>query len=140
MQGNETPAERSDALGERLASFADRCLTLLQALPRNRVGVANFRDQLARSATSVAANCAEASAPESRKDFASKMSKALKEAKESRMWLFIISKRGYFAEARMRSILKEANAIVRILGKGVSTARRGIAEADGGARTDDGGQ
>ena len=32
MQGNETPAERSDALGERLASFADRCLTLLQAL------------------------------------------------------------------------------------------------------------
>ena len=68
------------------------------------------------------------------------MSKALKEAKESRMWLFIISKRGYFAEARMRPILEEANAIVRILGKGVSTARRGIAEADGGARTDDGGQ
>ena len=62
------------------------------------------------------------------------------EAKESRMWLFIISKRGYFAEARMRPILEEANAIVRILGKGVSTARRGIAEADGGARTDDGGQ
>ena len=68
------------------------------------------------------------------------MSKALKEAKESRMWLFIISKRGYFAETRMRPILEEANAIVRILGKSVSTARRGIAEADGGARTDDGGQ
>ena len=140
MQGSGTPAERSDALGVRLATFADRCLTLLQALPRNRVGAANSRDQLSRSATSVAANYAEASAPESRKDFASKMSKALKEAKESRMWLFVISKRGYFAEARMRPILKEANEIVRILGKGVSTARRGIAEADGSTQADDGGQ
>ena len=138
MQGNETPAERSDALGERLASFADRCLTLLQALPRNRVGVANFRDRLARSATSVAANYAEASAPESRKDFASKMSKALKEAKESRMWLFIISKRGYFSETRMRPILEEANAIVRILGKSVSTARRRIDAAEVPPRPHDG--
>ena len=137
MLGEQTQAEASDALGERLASFADRCLTLLQALPRNRVGVANFRDQLSRSATSVAANYAEATAPESRKDFASKMSRALKEAKESRMWLFIISKRGYFAEARMRPLLKEANAIIRILGKSVSTARRRIAEADGRAQPDD---
>ena len=34
-----------------------------------------------------------------------------------------IPKRGYFAEARMRPILKETNAIVRILGKSVSPPR-----------------
>ena len=138
MMESKKPAERSDALGERLATFADRCLTLLQALPRNRVGVTNFRDQLSRSATSVAANYAEATAPESRRDFASKVSKALKEAKESRMWLFVIAKRGYFPEARMKPILNEANDIVRILGKSVSTARRRIAAAEVPPRPHDG--
>lgn len=123
-----TETEKSDELLERLVSFADRCLTLLQALPRNRIGVANFRDQLSRSATSIAANYAEATAPESRRDFASKISKALKEAKESRTWLFLISKRGFFAEQRMKPILDEINAIIRILGKSVSTARKGIAD------------
>ena len=120
-------------------SFADRCMTLLQALPRNRIGVANFRDQLTRSSTAIAANYAEATAPESRRDFASKMSKALKEAKESRLWLFLISKRGFFAEERMQPILDEVNAIIRILGKGVSTTRKGIVEEDASA-TDDAGQ
>jgi len=127
--GPASDAERAERLGERLASFAGRCLDLLEALPRGRVGVANFRDQLARSATSVAANYAEACAPESRRDFASRMAKALKEAKESRMWLFLISRRGFFAEGRTKPLLDEANAIVRILGKGVSTTRRRMAEA-----------
>ena len=92
-----------------------------------------------RSSTAIAANYAEATAPESRRDFASKMSKALKEAKESRLWLFLISKRGFFAEERMQPILDEVNAIIRILGKGVSTTRKGIVEEDASA-TDDAGQ
>jgi len=123
MPDAEGSAERSMALEERLAAFAARCLNMLEALPRGGVGVANFRDQLARSATGVAANYAEACAPESRRDFASKMAKALKEAKESRTWLFIISRRGFFAETRMKPLLDEANAIIRILGKSVSTTR-----------------
>ena len=139
MPREKTATEKSDELLERLVSFADRCMTLLLALPRNRIGVANFRDQLTRSSTAIAANYAEATAPESRRDFASKMSKALKEAKESRLWLFLISKRGFFAEERMQPILDEVNAIIRILGKGVSTTRKGIVEEDASA-TDDAGQ
>lgn len=139
MPREKTATEKSDELLERLVSFADRCMTLLQALPRNRIGVANSRDQLTRSSTAIAANYAEATAPESRRDFASKMSKALKEAKESRLWLFLISKRGFFAEERMQPILDEVNAIIRILGKGVSTTRKGIVEEDASA-TDDAGQ
>ena len=75
---------------------------------------------------SIAANYAEACAPESKRDFASKMAKALKEAEESRMWLYVISKRGFFAVERVKPLLDEANAIVRILGKGVSTTRKRI--------------
>ena len=78
-----------------------------------------------------------ATASESKRDFASKMSKALKEAKESRTWLFLISKRGYFAESRLRPLLDEINAIIRIIGAGVSTTRKHIADE---AYSDDDGQ
>ena len=83
------------------------------------------------------ATLAEATAPESRRDFASKMAKALKEAKVSRTWLFLISKRGYFAESRLQPLLKEVNEIIRILGAGVSTTRKRI---DTETRLDDDGQ
>ena len=83
------------------------------------------------------ATIAEATAPESKRDFASKMSKALKEAKESRTWLFLISKRGYFAESRLQPLLKEINEIIRILGAGVSTTRKRIVAE---TRPDDDGQ
>jgi len=43
--------------------------------------------------------------------------------------LFMISRRGFFAEWRTRPLLDESNAIVRIPGKGVSTTRRRMAEA-----------
>ena len=49
------------------------------------------------------------------------------------------SERGFFAEERMQPILDEVNAIIRILGKGVSTTRKGIVEEDASA-TDDAGQ
>jgi len=140
MSSETENAERAETLGERLASFAARCLNMLEALPRSGIGVANFRDQLARSATSVAANYAEACAPESRRDFASKMAKALKEAKESRMWLFIISQRGFFAESRMKPLLEEVNSIIRILGKSVSTTRSRLNEQKEDAHPETGGQ
>jgi len=44
-------------------------------------------DHLLRSATSVAANYAEASEAESTADFVRKMKLAMKELKESRVWL-----------------------------------------------------
>ena len=57
-------------LEERVAGFAARAISVCEALPP-KMGSAHLRDQLFRSATSVAANYAEASIPESRKDFGS---------------------------------------------------------------------
>ncbi len=53
--------------------------------------------QLVRSATSVGANVTEAQDAQSRADFISKMSIALKEAKESRYWLELLLQSGYIA-------------------------------------------
>ena len=115
-------------LERRVADFAARCLDVCEALPRGRVGVANFKDQLSRSATAVAANYAEASVPASRRDFANKLSIALKELVESRMWLYIISKREYVKLALLVPLAEEADELVRIFNASISTARKRLSE------------
>lgn len=114
-------------LEKRVAEFAARCLDVCDALPRGRVGVANFKDQLARSATAVAANYAEASVPASRRDFANKMSIALKELVETRMWLYIISKREYVKPTLLVSLAEETDELVSIFNASISTARKRLA-------------
>ena len=113
---------------------------VLADLVKTLIEMISTMDNVAQLWTMMAiceATLAEATAPESRRDFASKMSKALKEAKESRTWLFMISTRGYFAESRLQPLQKEINEIIRILGAGVSTARKRI---DTEMRSDDDGQ
>ena len=115
-------------LERRVADFAARCLDVCEALPRGRVGVANFKDQLSRSSTAVAANYAEASVPASRRDFANKMSIAMKELVESRMWLYIIAKREYVKPMLLVSLAEEADELVRIFNASISTARKRLSD------------
>lgn len=125
---SETNAKaKAAALEERVASFAARMIAVCEALP-NRVGAAHLRDQLFRSSTSVAANYAEASVPESRKDFAHKLSIALKELVESRMWLTIIAKREYVPPQSVQKLTAETNELIRIFNASITTARRRIAD------------
>ena len=122
--GQERIVKDGFNLERRVADFAARCLDVCEALPRGRVGVANFKDQLSRSATAVAANYAEASVPASRRDFANKMSIAMKELVESRMWLYIIAKREYVKPASLVPLAEEADELVRIFNASISTARK----------------
>ena len=110
----------------RVGDFAIRCLDVCDALPKGVAGGANLKDQLSRSATSVAANYAEATVPSSKRDFANKMSLALRELVESRMWLYIISGRKYISPQRLESLLSEAEELVRIFYASISTTRERI--------------
>ena len=92
-----------------------------------RSGSAHIKDQLFRSSTSVAANYAEASVPESRKDFVHKMNIALKELVETRMWLRIIVLQQFIAEKTLSSLLQETDALAKIFHASVMTARRRLA-------------
>lgn len=116
-------------LEERVAAFAARSITVCEALP-SKTGSAHLRDQLFRSATSVAANYAEASVPESRKDFAHKMGISLKELVESRMWLRIIAMKSYLDPTTLQSLLAETDELVRIFQASVSTARHHLANPE----------
>lgn len=126
MRNARSASERADEFLMELVEFSSRCLEMLDTLPRDRAGVANFRDQLSRSSTSIAANYTEATAAESRRDFAAKIAVALKEAKESRTWLFIIEKRGFCPSSTMKPLLNEVNSFIRRLNASVTTARRRI--------------
>jgi four helix bundle protein len=78
-------------LEERLVSFAVKIINIVEKLPRSCAGL-HISNQLVRSGTSPAANYGEAQSAESRNDFIHKMKLALKELRETRVWLLIIQR------------------------------------------------
>ena len=114
-------------LEQRVAEFASRTISVCEALP-NRTGAAHIKDQLFRSSTSVAANYAEASVPESRKDFVHKMNVALKEIVETRMWLRIIALKGYLDGGSLAGLIQETDELAKIFHASIMTAKKRLAE------------
>lgn len=68
--------------------------------------------QLKRSGTSISANCAEAHYAQSRADFKSKMSIALKEANETKNWINMLHDTGYFDDALYQSLSNQLLSII----------------------------
>ena len=114
-------------LERRVADFAARTIAVCDALP-NKLGALHIKDQLFRSSTSVAANYAEASVPESRKDFIHKMNIALKEIVETRMWLRIIALRSYLDNALLEPLIGETDELAKIFHTSVMTARKHLSD------------
>lgn len=80
--------------------------------------------QLVRCGSSIGANLEEARGGESRADFISKCSIALKEARESEFRLRVAEHRGLGSIDRVRPLRTEAGEIAAILGAIVRNARR----------------
>lgn len=77
--------------------------------------------QLTKSGTSVGANVEEAQAAQSRADFLSKMSIALKEARESNFWLRVLRDCGEFPTLDSEPLVESSAELVRILTSIVKT-------------------
>jgi four helix bundle protein len=112
-----------DELTDRLLDYAVRAGHVVDALPETRLG-RHIASQLVRSATSPAPNYDEGCAAESTADFAHKLNVALKEMRESRLWLRMILRAQLLREVKVADLLDEADQLCRILGKSVVTARR----------------
>ena len=82
--------------------------------------------QLLRSGTSVGANAEEAIGAFTRRDFASRNSIVLREARESRFWLRLIAATGCAAKKSYLPLLQEATELVAIFTVAVRNARRPI--------------
>lgn len=86
----------------------------------------NLCNQLERSATSIGANVREAKYAQSKADFLTKMTIALKEANESIYWLKLLNDGAYLDENQAQPIIEEANSIVRVLISIVKTTRESL--------------
>ena len=113
----------SEELTERLLDFAVRCGKVVDALPETRLG-RHIAGQLVRAATSPAPNYDEGCAAESPADFAHKLNIALKEMRESRLWLRMILEAELLRRVKLAHLIDEADQLCRIMGKSVVTAKR----------------
>ncbi len=71
--------------------------------------------QFLRSGTSIGANCAEAIYAQSKNDFISKYSIALKEAAETQYWIKIMIKSQLIPQQKFSSMQQEIVEIIKIL-------------------------
>ena len=109
------------ALEDRLIDFGAGVCRSIRSLPHDLAG-AHLCRQLIRSATSPAANYAEARGAESRRDFAHKLQICLKELRETYVWLRLID-RLYGSKIASREIRNECNELIAIFVKSVLTAK-----------------
>ena len=100
---------------ERAFVFACRIVKLHQyVVKRGSTGRA-LGGQLLRSGTSIGANLEEGRGGQSRADFLSKCSIALKEARETHYWLRLLAACDLVPADRIAPLVDEANELVAIL-------------------------
>jgi len=111
-------------LEERLINFAVRIINIVEALPNTRSGN-HIGGQLVRCGTAAAPNYGEAQSAESRKDFIHKMKIALKELRETQVWLKIIQcKKLVKIEEELKSLINECDELISIFFTSIKTARK----------------
>ena len=113
------------ALDERLLEFASSILFLTDKMPKTLTG-RRISDQLIRSGTSVGANYEEVTGSESRADFVHKMRIAFKEIRETCYWLRLIERSRLLTTDIVGPVLTESLEIRSMLGKSLTTAKRGM--------------
>ena len=79
--------------------------------------------QLLRSGTSIGANVVESQQAQSRADFISKLSIALKEAAETDYWLRLMNASDYLSDSEFSSIIKDCRELEKMLTSMVKTSR-----------------
>ena len=109
---------------ERTFDFALRIIKLCNELNRKPGVCRDVSRQLLKAGTSVGANAEEAQAAQSKPDFISKNSIALKEARETHYWLRLLIAAKVMPENRLAELRDEAEEIKLILGSIVVSAKR----------------
>ena len=112
------PEKKQGTLAERTVDYGLAAMCYCDTLPRTAAG-RHIGDQLLRSATSVAANYAEATEAESPADFVHKLRIAMKELKESRVWLLFASR--LVPDDAVEALRRESRELMLMLGASINT-------------------
>ena len=109
-------------VSEKSFRFALRVVKLYQYLRENKKEFV-LSKQLLRSGTSIGANIAEAEQAQSRLDFISKLSIALKEAAETDYWIRLLYGADYLSDSEYSSILADCKELEKMLTAIIKTTR-----------------
>lgn len=80
--------------------------------------------QLLRSGTSIGANVAEANQAQSRRDFISKLSIALKETVETEYWLSLLCDAEFLTSTQAESLLSDCRELKAILITSIKSSKK----------------
>jgi four helix bundle protein len=114
---------RQNVLKDKSYGFALRIIKLYKYLSvelREYV----LSKQVLRCGTSVGANVAEANQAQSKPDFISKLSIALKEAVESEYWICLLRDSDYITRQQAESLIADCQELQRILTAAIKTSKR----------------
>jgi four helix bundle protein len=117
----------AEDLKARTRRFALDVLRLVEELPTTESGRV-IRLQLAKSATSVAANDRATCHSQSRKHFIAKLQLVLEEAGETQTWLDLIAHSKWLPAARTSRLAAECGELVAIFTASIKTARSHLSD------------
>lgn len=115
---------RTTDINERTFLFACRVVRLSKKLSEAGAVAKHAGLQLLGSGTSIGANLEEATAGQTKPDFVSKVSIALKEARETKYWLRVIDAGGLVQNESLTADIREADELIAILTTIVKRARQ----------------
>ena len=109
-------------LEEKSKAFALKSIGVFERLKTSREFI--LSKQFIRSATSIGANITEGQYAQSKADFCSKYSIALKEAAETRYWIDLLLDSGCFADSEdSRKLRQECEELIRLLVSSIKSAK-----------------
>lgn len=109
-------------LAEKSYGFARRVIKLYRHLSVEQKEYV-LSKQVLRSGTSIGANIAEADQAQSKADFISKLSIALKEAVETEYWLRLLRDEAFIIPAHADSMINDCKELIRILTASINTSQ-----------------
>jgi four helix bundle protein len=114
--------EKKNIIKEKSYQFALDVTRLYKVLQVQNEYV--LSKHLVRAGTSIGVNVEEATAAQSRKDFLAKMSKASKEARETKYWLRVLKDSKICEKIDFSGSLKKSDEIISILAAIVKTGQQ----------------
>ena len=124
---NGNSKEKFD-LQDRFVDYSVRVIKVAESLPDTKAGK-HLCSQILRSGTSPAANYGEAQSAESRADFIHKLKLALKELRETEVWLKIIIRSEMIQPLKkLTPLLQETDELISILFRSIETSKKRLKE------------
>ena len=112
----------TDTAEEKSFRFATRIVNVYKYMTENKKEFI-LSKQLLRCGTSIGANISEAQQGQSRADFVSKLSIALKEAYETNYWLRLLYATDYLSNAEFSSLIQDCQELEKMLTAIIKTTK-----------------